>query len=112
MSVNCGLIVNGENSQGIEDFRQRNLKRFKKEVKHGQHDLVVPVQSWAAAIRGDTQPSVQTMQLQGSVFNRPVNPAVIYQVIRWQRAMRRKVCRTVCWRMCNVTATLTSTPQM
>eukprot|EP00892_Ulva_mutabilis_P006429 jgi/Ulvmu1/4158/UM019_0137.1 len=74
----------------LKNTRVKGLKRFKKQVKDGRHDLTVPVMSWAAVTRGDTAAKQEMTVLQGSVFNRPVNPNVIHQVIRWQRALHRK----------------------
>ena len=48
-----------------------------------------------AAERGLTvraaQQHTNMVTLPGAVFNRPVNPFVLYQVVRWQRAKRREV---------------------
>lgn len=71
--------------------RTKGLRRFKKEVVDGRHDLKLPVISWAAVTCGEQPAQQETTVLQGSVFNRPVNPAVIHQVIRWQRALHRQV---------------------
>ena len=37
------------------------------------------------------QEHTNMVTLPGAVFNRPVNPFVLYQVVRWQRAKRREV---------------------
>lgn len=72
-------------------FRLKGLKKFKREVTDGRHDLTVPVVNWMSVIQGKEQSSPQETVLHGSLFNRPVNPTVIHQVIRWQRAMHRQV---------------------
>lgn len=55
--------------------------------------MTLPVHSWRAAALDleraagdDVEPAV----LLGAVFNRPVNPTLLEQVVRWQRAKRRK----------------------
>lgn len=72
-------------------FRLKGLKKFKREVIDGRHDLKVPVLNWMSVIKGKAETSRQETVLHGSLFNRPVNPTVIHQVIRWQRAMHRQV---------------------
>lgn len=72
-------------------YRLKGLKKFKKQVKDGRHDLKVPVISWASVVNGTGQSNPQETVLHGSLFNRPVNPTVIHQVIRWQRALHRQV---------------------
>jgi hypothetical protein len=40
-----------------------------------------------------------TVTLPGVIFRRPVNPKVLYQVVRWQRAKSRAVRTSKLWGM-------------
>ena len=108
------------NEQAAMACRKRELALFKQEVRTGQYDTSMPVMSWFHTVQGNraTQAKVNArtssilpesllvnaagqlpqtgdplnVLLPGSIFCRPVNPNLLHQVVRWQRAKRRQVC--------------------
>jgi hypothetical protein len=71
-----------------------DLKIFKRHAKRGKHDVQHPLRSWVDVVlsREGVQGRDPTLvTLRGAIFNRPINPVVLHQVVRWQRAKRRKV---------------------
>jgi hypothetical protein len=89
--------IRKSNSTSSSMRRKRQLAEFKRKVRTGRYDLRLPVVSWLQTIL--TKPgsnaaapdSCKKVTLPGSIFNRPVNPFLLYQVVRWQRAKRRRV---------------------
>lgn len=78
----------------IRVCRRKNLNVFKKEVQKGKHDVELPVRRWAdqiGLIGPSSEEESRSATLRGSLFNRPVNQVLLYQVVRWQRAKRRQV---------------------